>query len=41
MIFVTPGRVVQHARRTLLRLAAPAEQIAAWLAAWRLLPLAT
>jgi len=33
----TPGRVVQHARRTLLRLAATATQIAEWLEALRLL----
>ena len=38
LIFSTPGRVVQHARRTLLRLAAPAVRIAEWLEAWRWVP---
>ena len=38
LIFSTPGRVVQHARRTLLRLAARAGRIAEWLEAWRWLP---
>ena len=38
LILQTPGRVVQHARRTLLRLAATAARIAEWLEAWRLLP---
>jgi len=38
LILQTPGRVVQHARRTILRLAATATQIAEWLEALRLLP---
>jgi hypothetical protein len=39
LILQTPGRVVQHARRTVLRLAATAARIAEWLEALRLLPL--
>jgi len=38
LILQTPGRVVQHARRTVLRLAATAARIAEWLEAVRLLP---
>jgi len=38
LIFNTPGRLVHHARKTVLRLAAAAEWIAAWLDGLRLLP---
>jgi len=38
LILQTPGRVVQHARQTILRLAATAARIAEWLEALRLLP---
>jgi Transposase DDE domain group 1 len=38
LIFHTPGRVVHHARRLLLRLAATKERIAEWIEAMRLLP---
>lgn len=38
LILQTPGRVVQHARHTILRLAATAARIAEWLEALRLLP---
>jgi Transposase DDE domain group 1 len=38
LIFHTPGRVIHHARRVLLRLAATQERIAEWLEALRLLP---
>jgi hypothetical protein len=40
LIFQTPGRIVQHARRVLLRLAATKERIAEWIAALPLLPVA-
>jgi hypothetical protein len=40
LIFSTPGRVVHHARRMLLRLAATVAQIGHWQDALRLLPLA-
>ncbi len=40
LIFNTPGRLVHHARRILLRLATTAARIAAWLEAMRLLPVA-
>jgi hypothetical protein len=39
LILQTAGRLVQHARKVMLRLAAAAERIALWLAALRLLPL--
>jgi len=39
LIFQTAGRLVHHARKMMLRLAAAAERIALWLAALRLLPL--
>jgi hypothetical protein len=38
LIFHTPGRIVQHARRVLLRLAATPERIAEWIAALQMLP---
>ena len=38
LIFHTPGRIVQHARRMLLRLAATKERIQEWIAAMQLLP---
>jgi hypothetical protein len=41
LIFNTAGRIVAHARQTVLRLAALAERIALWKEAMRLLPLAT
>ena len=41
LIFDTPGRLVHHARRLLLRLAALAEGIAAYREGLRLLPLKT
>jgi hypothetical protein len=41
LIFNTPGRLVHHARRLLLRLAAPAEWIAAYRQGLRWLPLPT
>ncbi len=39
LIFNTPGRLVHHARRTVLRLATTAERIVEWLEAARLLPI--
>ena len=39
LIFNTPGRLVHHARRLVLRLAATAARLAEWLEAMRLLPL--
>ena len=39
LIFNTPGRLVHHARRILLRLATTAARLAEWLEALRLLPL--
>jgi Transposase DDE domain group 1 len=39
LIFNTPGRVIHHARRMLLRWAATKERIAEWIEARRLLPL--
>jgi hypothetical protein len=41
LIFNTAGRLVQHARKTVLRLAALAERIAYWREAMRLLVMAT
>lgn len=41
LIFNTAGRLVAHARQTVLRLAALAERIALWKEAMRLLPIAT
>ena len=41
LIINTAGRIVQHARKTLLRLAALADRIALWKEALRLLPVAT
>jgi len=41
LIFNTPGRLVRHARRLILRLAAEAEWIAAYREGLQLLPLAT
>jgi len=41
LIINTAGRIVQHARKTLLRLAALADRIALWKEAMRLLPVAT
>jgi hypothetical protein len=38
LIFNTPGRLVQHARRVLLRVAATGARIAEWLEAARVLP---
>ena len=40
LIINTAGRLVQHARKTLLRLAALADRIALWKEAMRLLPIA-
>ena len=40
LIFNTPGRLVHHARRILLRLATTVARIAAWVEAMRLLPVA-
>ena len=37
LIFNTPGRLVRHARRMVLRLATTAERLAEWLEALRLL----
>jgi hypothetical protein len=39
LIFHTPGRLVHHARRIVLRLATTAARLAEWLGAMRLLPL--
>jgi hypothetical protein len=39
LIFITAGRLVHHARRLLLRLAALAEGLAAYGEGWRLLSL--
>ena len=39
LIFNTPGRLVRHARRMVLRLATTAARLAEWLEAMRLLPL--
>jgi len=39
LIFNTPGRLVRHARRMVLRLATTAARLAEWLEALRLLPL--
>jgi len=41
LIFNTAGRVVQHARKTVLRLAALGVRIATWREAMQLLPVAT
>ncbi len=41
LIFNTPGRLVHHARQMVLRLAAAAEWIAAWIEGLRLLPVGT
>ncbi len=41
LIFNTAGRLVQHARKMRLRLAALEERIALWKEAMRLLPVAT
>lgn len=41
LIFNTPGRLVHHARKLVLRLAAAAEWIAAWIEGLRLLPVET
>ncbi len=41
LIFNTAGRLVQHARKMRLRLAAIEERIALWKEAMRLLPVAT
>ena len=41
LIINTAGRIVQHARKTLLRLAALADRIALWKESMRLLPVAT
>jgi hypothetical protein len=38
LIFNTPGRIVHHARRVLLRLAATQERIGEWIEAMKLLP---
>jgi hypothetical protein len=38
LIFNTPGRLVQHARRLVLRLATTVARIAEWLEALKLLP---
>src|SRR5207244_7965730 len=40
LIFNTPGRLVHHARRTVLRLATTTQRIIEWLEALRLLPVA-
>ena len=37
-IFVSPGKLVHHARQVLLRVARLREQLSEWLEAWRLLP---
>ncbi len=37
-MFCSPGRIVSHARRVLLRVAREARQLAAWVEAWKLLP---
>jgi hypothetical protein len=37
LIFQTPGRIVHHARKMLLRLATTWERLAEWMEAWRLL----
>lgn len=39
LIFNTPGRLVHHARRTVLRLAATVARLGDWLEAMRLLPI--
>ncbi|MBM4023917.1 MAG: IS1380 family transposase [Planctomycetes bacterium] len=39
LIFNTPGRLVHHARRLVLRLATTAARLAEWLAALRMLPI--
>jgi hypothetical protein len=39
LIFNIPGRLVRHARRTVLRLATTAQRIIDWLEAARLLPI--
>jgi hypothetical protein len=39
LIFYTPGRMVHHARRVGLRLAATKERIQEWLAAMKRLPI--
>ena len=41
LIFNTAGRLVQHARKTVLRLAALGVRIATWKEAMQLLPVAT
>jgi hypothetical protein len=41
LVINTAGRIVQHAHKTLLRLAALADRIALWKEAMRLLPIAT
>ena len=41
LFFNTPGRLVHHARRLVLRLASSRERIACWLEARQLLPLPT
>jgi hypothetical protein len=41
LIFNTAGRLVQHARKMLLRMAALQERIAMWRKAMRLLPIGT
>ena len=41
LIFNTAGRVVHHARNLVLRLARSAQQLAEWIEAFRLLPVAT
>jgi len=38
LIFNTPGRLVRHARRLVLRVATTAARLAEWLEALRLLP---
>ena len=39
LIFNTPGRLVRHARRMVLRLATTAARLAEWLEAPRLVPI--
>jgi hypothetical protein len=39
LVLNTAGRIVQHARKTLLRLAALVDRIALWKEAMRLLPI--
>jgi hypothetical protein len=39
LIFNIPGRLVHHARRTVLRLATTAQRVMDWLEAARLLPI--